>query len=170
MELSEVAEKLNCTLRGADGVQIKGLATLENAQPGDLSFLTNLKYYKAARESQASALIVGPDCPPLDVPLLVHDNPYLIFAKAIEFFYGVKRSPATIHPTAWIADSAHIGKDVSIGAYTSIGADAVIDDEVEIKAYCVIYPRARVGAGSLLHSGVAIREDVIIGKRCVVQN
>ena len=170
MELSEVAEKLDCKLRGAGGVQINGLATLERAQSGDLSFLTNPKYYKAARRSQASDLIVGPDCPPLDVPLLVHHNPYLIFAKAIELFYRAPQSVATIHPTAWIADTAQIGKDVSIGAYAFIGSDAVIEEGVEIREHCVIYPRARVGARSLLHSGVSIREDVVIGKRCIVQN
>src|SRR5919205_4582432 len=106
MQLSEVAEKLGCTLRGAGSVPIKGLATLERAQSGDLSFLTNPKYYKAARESLASALIVGPDCPPLDVPLLIHRNPYPTFAKAIKLFYQTPPARAHIHPTAWVADTA----------------------------------------------------------------
>ena len=170
MELSEVAEKLDCTLRGAGDVQIKGLATLERAQAGDLSFLTNPKYYKAARETHASALIVGPDCPPLDVPLLIHQNPYLTFAKAIKLFYQTPPARAHIHPTAWIADTAQIGKGVAIGAYTVIGEDAIIGDDVEIKEHCVVYPHAIVGAGSLLHSGVTLREGVTVGKRCVIQN
>ena len=170
MQLSEVAEKLGCTLRGASETQIRGVATLERAQPGDLSFLTNPRYNKAARDSQASALIVGPDSPPLQMPLLVHQNPYLIFAKAIELFYPPARPAAHIHATAWIDDTAQIGKDVSIGAYAVIGSDAVIEEGVEIREHCVIRPRARVGAGSLLHSGVTIREDVVIGKRCIIQN
>ena len=170
MELSEVAEKLDCTLRGAGEVQINGLATLERAQSGDLSFLTNPKYYKAARESQASALIVGPHCPPLDTALLVHRNPYLIFAKAIELFYPAPPSLPTIHPTAWIDDTAQIGRGVSIGAYAVISGHVVIEEDVKVGEHCVIYPRAHVGAGSLLHSGVTVRENVRIGKRCVIQN
>jgi UDP-3-O-[3-hydroxymyristoyl] glucosamine N-acyltransferase len=170
MELSEVAEKLACKLQGDGAVQINGLATLERAEPGDLSFLTNPKYYKAARESRASALIVGTDCPPLDLPLLIHSNPYLIFAKAIELFYPAPPTIANIHPTACIAETAQVGKDVSIGAYTIIGDHAFIEDGVEIKEHCVIYPRARVGAGSLIHSGVTLREDVWLGKRCIIQN
>src|SRR6201995_3487712 len=114
MNLSEVAEKLGCTIRGSADVEISGLATLERAQPGDLSFLTNPKYLKAARESQASALIAGPNCPPLHLPLLIHHNPYLIFAKAVELFYDKPRLAAQIHPTACIAETAKIGKDVSI--------------------------------------------------------
>jgi UDP-3-O-[3-hydroxymyristoyl] glucosamine N-acyltransferase len=170
MELSEVAEKLKCLLRGAGDVQINGLATLERARPGDLSFLTNPKYSKAARDSRASALIVGPDCPPLELPLLVHSNPYLIFAKAIELFYQTPRPTAKIHPTAWVADTARLGKEVSIGAYTVIGDNAFIEDRVEIKEHCVIYPRARIGAGTLIHSGVTLREEVQLGQRCIVQN
>ena len=87
MQLSEVAEKLGCTLRGAGEIEIRGIATLERARPGELSFLTNPRYNKAAQDSQASALIVGQDHPPLQVPLLVHQNPYLTFAKAIELFH-----------------------------------------------------------------------------------
>ncbi|MFL6216716.1 MAG: UDP-3-O-(3-hydroxymyristoyl)glucosamine N-acyltransferase [Blastocatellia bacterium] len=170
MELSEVAKKLGCALRGNGEVEIRGLATLERARQGELSFLTNPKYNKAARESQASALIVGQDFPPLDVPLLVHQNPYLTFAKAIELFYQPPRPAAQIHPTAWIDDTAQIGKGVSIGPYAVIGSQVVIEESVEIRAHCVIHSRARVGAGTLLHSGVTIREDVVIGKRCIIQN
>src|SRR5207253_786737 len=122
MELSEVAKKLGCALCGNGEVEIRGLATLERARQGELSFLTNPKYNKAARESQASALIVGQDFPPLDVPLLVHQNPYLTFAKAIELFYQPTRPAAQIHPTAWIDDTAQIGKGVSIGPYAVIGS------------------------------------------------
>ena len=170
MRLSEVARKLGCALRGDGEAEIRGIATLERARPGELSFLTNPKYNKAARESQASALIVGQDFPPLDVPLLVHPNPYLIFAKAIELFHQQPRTAAQIHPTAWIDETAQIGKEVSIGAYAVIGSQVVIEEGVEIRAHCVIHSRAHVGARTLLHSGVTIREDVVIGKRCIIQN
>lgn len=170
MKLSEVAKRLDCALSGDGEIEIRGIATLERARPGELSFLTNPKYNKAARESQASALIVGQDFPPLEVPLLVHPNPYLTFAKAIEVFYPPTRSTAQIHPTAWIDDTARIGKEVSIGAYAVIGSQVVIEEGVDIREHCVIHARARVGAGTLLHSGVTIREDVVIGKRCIIQN
>jgi UDP-3-O-[3-hydroxymyristoyl] glucosamine N-acyltransferase len=170
MRLSEVARKLDCALRGDGEVDVHGIATLERAQSGQLSFLTNPKYNKVARDSQASALIVGQDFPPLDMPLLIHPNPYLTFAKAIELFHPPTRLVPQIHPTAWIDDTAQIGKEVSIGAYAVVGRQVVIEEGVEIREHCVIHPRARVGARTLLHSGVTIREDVVIGKRCIIQN
>jgi UDP-3-O-[3-hydroxymyristoyl] glucosamine N-acyltransferase len=170
MKLSEVAGRLGCALRGDGDVEIHGIATLERARSGELSFLTNPKYNKAAHESHASALIVGEEYPPLDVPLLVHPNPYLIFAKAIELFHQPVRPAVRIHPTACIDDTAQIGRGVSVGAYAVIGAQAIIEDGVDIREHCLISPRARVGERSLLHSGVIIREDVVIGKRCIIQN
>src|ERR1051325_8993432 len=142
MKLSEVAGRLGCALRGNGEIEIRGLATLERARPGELRFLTNPRYNKAARESQASALIVGEEFPPLDVTLLMHPNPYLIFAKAIELFHQPPRPVVRIHPTACIDDTARIGKGVSVGAYAVIGAHAVIENGVDIREHCVIHPRA----------------------------
>lgn len=170
MKLREAAGRLGCALRGDGELEIHGIATLERARPGELSFLTNPKYNKAARDSQASALITGEEFPALDVPLLIHQNPYLIFAKAIELFYPPPRPAIRIHPTASIDDTAQLGRGVSVGAYVVIGAQAIIADEADIREHCVISPRARIGEGSLLHAGVIIREDVIIGKRCIIQN
>jgi UDP-3-O-[3-hydroxymyristoyl] glucosamine N-acyltransferase len=75
-----------------------------------------------------------------------------------------------IHPTAWISDTARLGRNVSVGAFTYVGDDVIIEDEVTIGAHCTIYERAKIGQNTTVHSGCSIREDVIIGKRCVIQN
>lgn len=170
MRLDEIAEKLSCKIEGDQAIQINGVATLEKANAGDLSFLTNPKYVNEARKTKASAIIAGYDCPALNIATLRHENPYLIFAKAIELFYSPPPAKPGIHPTAWIADSARIGKGVSIGAYASIGDEAIIEDYVDIKANCSIYPKAEIGAHTIIHSGCSIRERVKIGKRCIIQN
>ncbi len=92
MRLDEIAEKLSCKIEGDGAIQINGVATLEKANSGDLSFLTNPKYFKEAKTTKASAIIVGNDCPALNLPMLRHENPYLIFAKAIEMFYSPKQT------------------------------------------------------------------------------
>lgn len=170
MRLDEIAEKFDCKVEGDGALQIEGVATLEKAVSGDLSFLTNPKYMKEAKKTKASAIIAGPDCPSLNISMLRHDNPYLIFAKTIELFYSPTPASPKIHPTAWIAESAIIGKGVSIGAYTSIGDDAIIEDHVDIKANCTIYQKCRIGSRSIIHSGCSIREGTQIGKRCIIQN
>jgi UDP-3-O-[3-hydroxymyristoyl] glucosamine N-acyltransferase len=106
----------------------------------------------------------------LPVAILKNENPYLVFAKAIELFYSPAPEKPSIHPTAWIADTARIGKGVSVGAFTFIGEEAKIGDFVQIKAHCSIYPNAAIGAYTKIHSGTSIRENVRIGERCVIQN
>jgi UDP-3-O-[3-hydroxymyristoyl] glucosamine N-acyltransferase len=170
MKLEEVALKLSCRLEGDGNVEITGVATLEDARAGELSFLTNMKYYGEAKATSASALIVGEDCPSLDLPLLKHKNPYLTFAKAVELFYLSPPPEPYIHPTAWVSDTAVLGKGVSLGAYTYVGEQVLIEDYVTIGPHCVIHKGVTIGEKSLIHSGCAVREYVRVGKRCIIQN
>ena len=170
MKLAEVADRLSCKLEGDGSIDIVGVATLERAREGDLSFLTNSKYQTEAKRTGASALLVGTDYPAMSMALLRHENPYLAFAKAVEIFF---RSPAispSIHPTAWISDTAVIGQNVFIGPLSYIGERVVLGDEVRILARCTIQEGAQVGKGTLLHSGCVLREGVVVGRNCIIQN
>lgn len=170
MTLNELAERLKCNVEGNGTIEIDGVATLETARSGQLSFLTNSKYYKEAKTSLASAIIVAVDCPPIRRTLLRSTNPYLSFAKAIEIFHAPSCERAGIHPTAWISDLATLGNGVSIGAFTYLGNHTVIEDNVRIGSHCVIHEGVRLSAGAILHSGCVIRERVVIGERCVIQS
>jgi UDP-3-O-[3-hydroxymyristoyl] glucosamine N-acyltransferase len=169
MRLDEIAERLGCALEGEGSIEIRGVATLEKAVAGDLSFLVNNKYLSEARRTQASALIVGLNCVPLSTSLLKHENPYLTFAKAIEVFYATPPQPPSIHPSAWISDTAIIGSGVSIDAFSYVGDRVVLEDDVRIGSNCTIQKGARIGEGTLLHPGSVVCHDVEIGKRCILQ-
>jgi UDP-3-O-[3-hydroxymyristoyl] glucosamine N-acyltransferase len=170
MRLSKIAEELSGKIEGDQDLEISGVATLEAAQNGEISFLTNAKYLSAARKTRASAIIAGEDCPPLGLPIVRHHNPYLAFAKTIEIFHRRMSRKIGIHPTAVISDTATLGRNVSVGAFSIIGDHVSIDDDVEIRERCTVHDRATIGSGTLLHSGVVIRERVIIGRRCIFQN
>jgi len=157
-------------LEGDGSIEIRGIATLEAARSGDLSFLTNPKYHNDAKETAASAILVGHDCPPLGVALLRHDNPYLVFAKAIEIFFPITTVPAAVDPTSRVSDSAVIGRDVNIGAFSFVGERVVLGDGVRLEPRSTVLNDARVGDGSVIHSGSVVRESVVIGKGCVIQS
>jgi len=170
VKLAEIANSLSCDLEGDGSTDIKGVATLENALEGDLSFFTNPKYQNAAKRSMASAILVDRDSPPMDVALLRHENPYLAFAKAVEIFYTQTPIRPFIHPLACIADTAVVGDGVYLGPYAYIGERAVLGNRVVIHARCTIHEAAEIGDGTLVHSGSVVRERVIVGKNCVIQN
>jgi len=170
VKLVEIADYLNCTLEGDGAVEIVGVATLESAKQGDLSFLTNSKYLNEAKRTHASAILIGTEGPQLGVALLRHPNPYLAFAKAVELFYPIIQPKPGIHPTAIISDSATLGHDVYIGALSFVGDRAVIGDNAQLHPRCTILQDVRIGAGTTISSGCVIREGVSIGERCRVQS
>jgi len=169
MRLDEIAERLSCTLQGDGSVDIRGVATLEDAAQGDLSFLTNTKYLAEAKRTKASAVIVGVECPDLGRSLLRHKNPYLTFARAIEVFHSSPARPPSVHPSAWVSDRATIGAGVSIGAFTHVADGAQVGAGVRIGSNCTIEEGARIGEGSTIQSGSVICHGVVIGKRCIIQ-
>ena len=170
MRLTEVASILGCDLDGDADVDITGVAPIENAKDGELSFLINRKYLPELESTQASALIVGTDFEGARIPLLRHRNPYLAYAKAIELFYALPPEEARIDPTAQIAPTAKIGSDVSLGAYVRIEGHAVIGDRVKIGANSLVGARAEIGSDTRICSGCVIREGVRIGQRCTLQD
>src|ERR1041384_6656533 len=89
MKLKDIAQQLNCELRGDGELDIQRVAGIEEAQAGDLTFVSNPKYGPKARTTQASAVIVGEKFPDIAAATLRTKNPYLAFAKAVELFYEV---------------------------------------------------------------------------------
>jgi UDP-3-O-[3-hydroxymyristoyl] glucosamine N-acyltransferase len=105
----------------------------------------------------------------MSLALLRHENPYLAFARAIEIFFKTAPVEVSIHPTAWIADSATIGKNVSVGAFTFIGERVVLGDGVRIHPRCTIEESAEIGDNTIMHSGSVVRDRVVVGRNCIIQ-
>ncbi len=151
MKLSEVAQKLGCRLEGPPGVEISGVAGIEQAEPGQLTFLANRRYFPLLKTTRASAVLVeegisltrNPSLPPLAA--LRSANPYLAFAHAIELFYQPPRYAPGIHPTAVIAKSARIGENAHIGPYCFIDEDAHIGRNAVLHSSVTIYRGAQIG-------------------------
>jgi UDP-3-O-[3-hydroxymyristoyl] glucosamine N-acyltransferase len=169
MKLSEIARILNCRMLG-DDVEIVRVAGIDEAVPGDLTFVSNRKYVSHIKNTRASAIILGEDIPPVAIPSLRTDDPYLVFARALEIFFNPLRPEAGVHPSAVIAEDVPIPSDASIGAYAVIGKGCTIGSGVSIYPHVVLYPRVSVGNNCLLHSQVIVRENCKLGNRVVLQN
>jgi UDP-3-O-[3-hydroxymyristoyl] glucosamine N-acyltransferase len=170
MKLSDIASKLNCRMTGDDDVEIVRVAGIDEAGPGDLTFVSNRKYVSHIKGTRASAIILGEDIPPVTIPSLRTDDPYLAFARALEIFFTPVQQEPGIHPTACIAEDVQIGAEASIGAYAVIGKGCRLGSRVVLYPHAVIYPGVAIGDNSVIHSHVIIREDCRIGNRVVLQN
>ncbi|MBM3790226.1 MAG: UDP-3-O-(3-hydroxymyristoyl)glucosamine N-acyltransferase [Acidobacteria bacterium] len=170
MKISDIARKLGCELRTREDVEILRVTGIEEAGPGDLTFVSNRKYVRHIKTTCASAIILGYDMPEVSVPSLRTANPYLAFARALELFYRPLAPAEGIHPTALIAPDARMGVRPSIGAYAVIESGCVIGDRCTIYPHVVLYAGVVVGDDACLHSHVVIRERCRIGDRVVIQN
>src|SRR5690348_793538 len=109
MKLGEIAKKLGCDLEGDAALEITGVAGIEEARAGELTFLVNRKYRSALRDAKASAIIVSRDEPAVPMAALRSANPYLDFARAIELFHPAPQYAPGVHSTAVVAKTAKIG-------------------------------------------------------------
>jgi UDP-3-O-[3-hydroxymyristoyl] glucosamine N-acyltransferase len=170
-KLSDIATLLGVRLDNATSdPEITGVAGIETAGPGQITFISNPKYIAMAKTTKAAAIIVAEDFAAGTVPLLRSANPYLSFAKAIELFYQSPKYSPEVHSTAIIDASAKIGKRAHIGPYVFIDEDVVIGDGAIILAHCVIYRGAKIGKKFFAHSHAVVREYCVIGDNVRLQN
>ena len=170
MKLREIAERLSCRLDGDGEVEIGGVAGIEDAGPGDLTFLANPRYTQALHTTRAAAVIVAVDAPPAPCATLRSDTPYLAFARAVGLLTPALPSEPGVHRLAAVDVSARLGEGVSIGPFVSVGPDVTIGPRTVILPHVTIGRGATIGDECRLHSHVSIRERVVLGLRVVVQD
>jgi len=178
IKLSEIAKELGTRLENdAADPEIKGVAGIESAGPGELTFISNPKYAPLARTTKAAAIIVSEDfpaptaeSPSNSVALLRSKNAYLDFARALKMFYQPPRYAPGVHSTAVVDRSANIGPDAHIGPYVVVGEDVVIGEGAVLLAHSVIYRGVKIGNNFLAHSHAIVREFCRIGNNVILQN
>jgi UDP-3-O-[3-hydroxymyristoyl] glucosamine N-acyltransferase len=171
MKLSAVAEALGARLEnGSPDTEITGVAGIETAGPGQITFISNPKYAASARTTKAAAVIVAEDFPAITGAMLRSRNPYLDFARALELFHPRPRYQAGIHPTAVVHASARIGKGAHIGPYVVVEEDASIGQNAVLLAHVVIYRGVTIGDNFTAHSHSVVREHCRIGNNVILQN
>ncbi len=170
MQLGELAEALELALEGDPEVEIRGLAGLEEAQSGDLTFVTGPRYRRAFEQSKASAFLAPLDFDVGDRPCLRTLQAYPDFARAIELMFPEPAPAPGIHPSAAVAEDAELGADVSAGAYAVIGERVRIGADTRIRPHVTIYPDCVIGQGCEIHSGAHLHSNVKIGDRVVIHS
>lgn len=168
MKLSRIAETLGCRLEGDGEIEISGVSGMEHAVAGQLTFLANPKYAHKVKHTHAGAILVAE--PVAGIACLVSENPYLDFARALALFYAPPRPAPGIHPLAYVAPTAVVGQNCSIGAFAVVGDQVRLGRNAVLHPHVVIYEGAEIGDDFLAHSHAAVREFCRIGHRVILQN
>jgi UDP-3-O-[3-hydroxymyristoyl] glucosamine N-acyltransferase len=171
MKLSQIASTLGAALENGDpDAEITGVAGIEEATAGQITFVANPKYAAKARTTAAAAVIVAEDFPAIPSGMLRSKNPYLTFARAIDLFHKTPSYVPGIHPTAVIDRTARIGQHAHVAAYVVVGEDVQIGDGAVLLPHVVIYRGAKIGANLFAHAHSVVREYCILGDNVTLQN
>ena len=175
MKLADLAEKLFCRLEGPPETEIQGVAGIDQATPGQITFLSNKRYIPLLKTTQASAVLIqegapldrDPNLPPLAA--LRTPNPYLAFAKALELFYQPPQYQPGVHPTAVIARTARVPEGAHIGPYCFIDENVEIGQKAVLHSFVTIYQGTKIGDNFFAHAHAVVREHCRIGHRVILQ-
>ncbi|MCW5589865.1 MAG: UDP-3-O-(3-hydroxymyristoyl)glucosamine N-acyltransferase [Legionellales bacterium] len=169
--LAQLAHHLEAELKGDGDCVITGLATIQNAKPGEICFLSNSKYRKYLAQTQAAAVILdaseAENCP---VNCLVMENPYLGYAKAAELFAPKREFKPGLHATVVCGEECQINPHASIGAHVTLGDNVIIESGVIIEAGCSIGDNVVIRANTHLYPRVVLYRGVNIGSDCVIHS
>lgn len=169
--LAEIANLLNAEVHGDSNCVITGIATLEQAQSGQITFLDNTRYRKYLSNTQASGVILKTDfLVECNTNAVVLDNPYLGFAKVAALFEKHFKPLPGIHPTAVVAENCDIHPTASIGAYCVIEAGVSVAENVVVSSGCVIGEQVKIGAKSWLWPNVTLYYGVQIGENVIIHS
>jgi UDP-3-O-[3-hydroxymyristoyl] glucosamine N-acyltransferase len=171
MKLSAIASALKAGLEnGSPDIEISGVNGIEQAGPGELTFVSNPKYAAAARSTRAAAVIVSDDFPAISTAMLRTTDPYLAFAHALELFHSPQVYKPGVHPTAVVHPSANIGTGAHLGPYAVVDEDVEIGDNAVLLAHVVIYRGAKIGNNFFAHAHAVVRENCRIGNNVLLHN
>lgn len=172
MKLAELAALTGAHVEEAPDMEIQGAAGLDDATPGQVTFLANPRYTPRVKTTQASAIYLGENVEVGrdDILVLRAKDPYLAYTRALRAFHPDLPVNPGIHPSAVIDATARIAENVYVGACSVIGPGAEIGSGVHIHPNVTIYAGVTIGKDSVIHSGAVIRERSQIGERVVIHN
>ena len=167
--VEEVAQFLSAEVVGDGTVVLTGIAPIEEAGSGELSFVANPKYASLIDNCTASALVTSPLLETTFEPRVLSANPYLAFTKAMQLFIDVPKPPsagvstgAIVHAEADVASTATVHHHAVVERGACVGANTVIEPGV------VIGECAAVGIDCHLEANVVVGPGSIVGDRCIL--
>ncbi len=168
MEFSaqQIADMLQGIVEGDPNITVNNLSKIDDGKPGTLSFLANPQYTSHIYETPASIVIVAKDFKAekeIKATLIRVDDAYGAFAQLLEAYNSAQFQDTGIDAHALVHDSAEIGEDVYIGPGTQISAGVKIGKGSKIYANCVVGANSVIGENCLIHSGVHLYRESILG-------
>lgn len=170
MKLNKIAETLQGRIIGDPDIDITGIAGIDEAKAGDITFLSHIKYQHYALSTGASAIIVKDEIEDVAASLVIVKNPHLAFARALDMFYKQTFEPIGISKGTVAGKNVRVGDDVSIHPMVVIGNNVSIGNRTVIFPHVYVGDNVTIGDDSVVYPQVTIREKVTVGRRVIIHS
>ena len=179
LTIAELAERLggrvdtppspaNGPATAGPDAELTNLATLAEAGPGDLSFVSGAKFLAEAAASGAGAFLVAGEDRVAGRPCIVVEHVWRAVLKVFDIWWPDEKPAPGVHPSAVVDPTAEVHSTASVGPLAVIEAGARIGAGAEIGAQCFVGRDARIGDGTLLHPHVTVLERVEVGRQVIL--
>lgn len=168
VRLADLAAHVAGELRGDPDLPIRGVATLEDAEAGDIAFLANRRYRGQLAATRASAVILqAADAAACPAAALIAANPYLAYARIADLLFPTPSFAGGVHPSAVVAADAQVDATAWIGPLCVLEAGVVVGPGAYLGPGCLVGAGSRIGAGTRLVARVVVWNGSVIGQRCL---
>ena len=171
---TDIAAFLNGEVVGNGNVKVTNVSKIEEGKPGTLAFLANMKYENFIYSTGASVVLVKKSFVPkekISATLIKVDDAYKAFASLLDLYMQAKASiKKGIEQPSFIDETASVGKDIFIGAFSYIGKNSTIGNNSKLFAQVHIGENVTIGDDCILYAGVKIYDDSVIGNGCILQS
>lgn len=170
MKLRELRDLIGGEILGDPEIDITGVSGIKEARHGDITMLADRRHLRDIGSINASAIIMREEIQGLKANMLIVDNPYLAFARALEVFYGKSFKSLGVSGEAIIGTDVSLGADVTVYPMTYISNRVRLGDRVTIFPLVYIGEDVSIGDETIIYPAVTIREGVKIGRRVIVHS
>lgn len=167
MDLKKIVELAGGKIKGDDSLEITGVAGMERAVEGEITFVAEKKYFAGLQMSRASAVIVKEECE-TDKAQVIHPSPQLAFAKLLAHFYPELRPEPVIDSRAVLGENVKLGKDVALYPFVVLGNNVTVGDGSVLYPGAVIGDECKIGKDTILYPNVTLYRKTVVGNRVVL--
>ena len=169
----QIAGILEGEIEGNSQVEVSTLSKIEEGKEGSLTFLANPKYTSYIYTTKASIAIVNKTFTPeqeLSLTLIKVDDAYKAFSTLLNYYNQIKQNKSGIEQPSFISDSAKLGEELYIGAFSYIGENVTLGNNVKVYPNSYIGDNVTIGDNSVIYPGAKVYSDCIIGASCTINS
>lgn len=170
---NQIAGLLNGEVDGNANVEVSKLSKIEEGSEGSLTFLSNPKYTHYIYTTAASVTIVDREFVAenkLSTTLIRVDNAYKAFSQLLEYYNQVKMNKLGVEEPVFVSESAKLGEEIYLGAFSYIGENVIIGKNVKIYPNVYIGDNVEIGTNVVVFAGAKIYSETVIGNNCVIHS